>query len=70
MTYRYIEEMRGRLGLEKDDTSRDKDIAAMTPHGRLELICGWTLGYSDWSDRFLSWAEDAGFKISPKRGNG
>lgn len=66
MAFQYIEEMRGRLGLEADDASRDEDIAAMTPQGRLELICGWKLGYPGWSHTFLSWAKDAGFKITPK----
>lgn len=61
---RYIEDMRQRLGLKPDDARRDDEIEKMTPEERLELICGWHLGYRGWSRTFLNWARDAGFKIT------
>lgn len=66
--YRYIQDMRGRLGLEKDDCSRDAEIAKMEPIRRLKLIAGWNLGYDGWEHTILNWVRDAGFKVSePKR---
>lgn len=64
MTYKYIEEMRQRLGVEAADTTKDSMIEKMTPEGRLRLLCGWRLGDPSWASSFLDWAEDAGFKIS------
>ena len=61
---RYIGDMRQRLGLASDDASRDAHIEKMTPTERLELICGWHLGYPGWSHTFLNWARDAGFKVT------
>lgn len=58
-----IEAMRGRLGLEKDDTSRDADIEKMSPERRLALIAGWHLGYSGWERTILSWVKDAGYEV-------
>lgn len=62
--YRYISDMRQRIGLKADDASRDQEIEAMTPTRRLALICGWHMGYPGWEHTFLNWARDAGFKIS------
>jgi hypothetical protein len=64
---RYIQEMRQRLGLQPDDTSRDVDIEKMSPTKRLSLLTGWHLGYDGWEHTILNWVEDAGFKITPKR---
>jgi hypothetical protein len=61
----YIESMRQRLGLAKDDAKRDAEIEAMTPEKRLELLCGWHLGDHGWAWTFLKWAKDAGYKITP-----
>ena len=67
MTRLYIESMRQRLGLDEDDSSRDADIERMSPRQRLEMLCGWHLGHSDWARTFLSWAKDAGFEIKEPR---
>jgi len=64
---RFIQDMRQRLGLGPDDSSRDDDIEKMTPEQRLALLCGWHLGDPHWSRSFLSWARDAGFKITEPR---
>ena len=61
---RYIEDMRQRLGLNADDASLDDHIEKMTPEERLELICGWHLGYPGWSRTILNWVRGAGFKIT------
>ncbi len=37
----YVEAMRQRLGLEKDDTSCDAEIEQMDPMERVRLIVGW-----------------------------
>lgn len=60
----YIDPMRQNLGLEAGDASRDADIESMTPEQRLGLVCGWHLGDRSWARTFLSWARDAGYKIS------
>jgi len=64
MTFRYIEQMRQRLGLEADDPKHDKRIENMTPKDRLELLCGWYIGDPAWASSFLNWARDAGYKIT------
>ena len=63
----YIKDMRRRLGLNADDTSRDADLEAMSPNDRLRLLCGYHLGDPGWVDTFLAWARDAGFKIEEPR---
>lgn len=67
MARRYIEDLRQRLGLDEGDASRDAYIESLTPHQRLEMLCGWHLGYPDWAITFLSWARDAGFEIKEPR---
>lgn len=63
----YIKDMRQRLGLEPDDSSRDSDLEKMTETQKLGLIAGWHLGYSGWEHTILNWVEAAGFKVTPKR---
>jgi hypothetical protein len=62
--FRYIADMRGRLGLKPDDSSLDAKIESMTATDRLGLITGWNLGWPDWEHIILNWARDAGFKIT------
>jgi len=59
----YIGAMRGNLGLEETDTSRDEEIEKMTPERRLQLVCGWHLGDRSWAGTVIAWARDCGFKI-------
>lgn len=61
--FRFIKEMRARLGVSMNDTSRDADIAKMSPMERLRLLAGWNLGDPGWAATFIAWAKDCGFKI-------
>lgn len=63
----YIGDMRQRLGLDEDDSSRDEKIEEMTAEQRLGLIAGWNLGYSDWAGTILRWVRDAGFEVKAPR---
>jgi hypothetical protein len=67
MSFRYIEEMRQRLGLEPDDEMCDGRIEKMEPIQRLEMLCGWHIGDPDWAYQFLNWARDAGYKIKERQ---
>lgn len=60
----YVEEMRRRLGLSKDDTSRDKEIEDMDPLDRVRLIAGWHLGDADWADIFKNYFESQGLYLT------
>jgi hypothetical protein len=63
MNRNYIGDMRQRLGLEPDDTSRDCHIEGMTPMERLRLLCGWNLGDPDWAQSVIAWVTYAGFTV-------
>lgn len=65
--FRYIEDMRQRLGLAADDASKDARIESMTPTQRLALLTGWHLGYNGWEHTILNWVRDAGFSVSESR---
>ena len=67
MAYRYIEQMRQRLGLGPGDESRDTEIEKMSPMDRLRLLCGWHIGDPNWAQSFMNWATDSGFKIVEKK---
>lgn len=47
-----MECIRKRLGLEKDDTSRDKDIMKWNPKDAFSVYVGWRLGYNEWGEEF------------------
>jgi hypothetical protein len=64
----YVEEMRQRLGLEADDTSRDRQIEEMEPMERVRLLAGWTLGDPDWADTFKDFFESQGLYLAPMHG--
>ena len=50
---RVMECIRKRLGLEKDDTSRDKDIMSRwSPKDAFSVYVGWRLGYNQWGEEF------------------
>lgn len=66
MAFHYIKEMRQRLGLEEDDTSRDAEIEDMTPIRRFNLLCGWYLGDIAWAQTIIDWQRDAGFTITSR----
>lgn len=60
----YVEEMRQRLGLSKDDTSRDCDILEMSPIDRVALIAGWYAGSEQWVDTWRSYFESQGLYLT------
>mgnify|MGYP001616372269 CR=1 FL=1 len=60
----YVEEIRQRLGLKSDDTSRDWQIHGMTPFLRVRLIAGWYHGKPDWADTFKEYCESQGIYLT------
>ena len=60
----YVSEMRQRLGIEKDDISRDADLLAMPPMGRVRLIAGWFHGDGRWADTYKSYFESQGIFLT------
>jgi len=61
-----LEKVRGALGLEEDDPSKDEQIERMSPKRILELCCQWELGDPSWASHFLSWAGEAGYEIKER----
>lgn len=58
-----MEKIRGRIGLNTDDTSRDAEIKEWTPKQRLRKVVGWELGNEYWADKIMEWAKACGYKI-------
>lgn len=56
----YVEELRQRLGLEENDTSRDGYIMSLTPFERVQMLCGWYFGDPSWAGTLKSWCESQG----------
>lgn len=59
-----IEYMRGRMGLDTEDDSRDAVIFSMSPMDRVRLIAGWKLGSDEWADQFKHWFEGQGLYLT------
>jgi len=55
--------LRGRLGLEANDTSRDEDILEMTPDQIVRECAAWKLGDEYWAVIIAGWMKAAGCKI-------
>lgn len=67
----YVEEMRQRLGLEKDDQSADEEILSAKPLDRVSLIAGWYLGDPTWARSFKHYFESQGLYLTTdKEANG
>lgn len=60
----YIEEMRQRLGLDENDTSKDVFIEEMDPLERVRLIAGWYLGDGSWADTFMEYFQSQGIYLT------
>ncbi len=60
----YVEQMRQRLGLNFDDTSRDREIEDMDPFQRVQLIVGWLHGDPAWADEYKSYFESQGIYLT------
>ena len=60
----YVEEMRQRLGLDKNDVSNDQKLENMEPMSRVWLIAGWFLGSGSWADTFKEYFESQGLFLT------
>jgi len=60
----YVEEMRQRLGLDENDTSKDKYLEQMKPFDRVKLIIGWEFGDESWGDTFKEWCDSQGLYLT------
>jgi len=56
----YVEELRQRLGLDENDTSRDEYILSLPSMRRVELLSGWYFGDEAWAGTFKEWCESQG----------
>jgi hypothetical protein len=55
--------LRGRRGLEADDTSQDEEIFAMKPAQIVLELCAWELGDETWARRIAGWMKLTGATI-------
>lgn len=60
----YVDDMRGRLGLEDGDNSKDSLLESMDAFNRVKLIVGWNLGDGEWAETFKYWCESQGLFIN------
>lgn len=56
-------DLRGTMGLEVDDTSKDSTIYGLSPQAKLRLLCQWNLGDPEWAVVFVGWAKQCGLRI-------
>jgi hypothetical protein len=59
-----LQNLRQRRDLDETDISQDAQILAMSPHEKLEELCGWELGDTRWANNFLDWARECGFTVT------
>lgn len=57
--------LRQRMGLHKDDTSKDEEISARDWESNFSELCLWGLG-SDWSTTILDWLYTLGLEVKVK----
>lgn len=55
--------LRGRRGLEEDDTSQDEKIMAMSPESQVRQIVAWEFGDNTWADWFANVLRETGADI-------
>lgn len=60
----YVEEMRQRLGLDENDSCKDKYIESISPLERVRLIAGWYLGGGGWADTFVEYFKSQGLYLT------
>ena len=63
-----MEAVRGRLGLDEFDTSKDADIERRPAEKVVGWAVGWDLGDDSWADSIIRTALDCGYTISPPAG--
>jgi hypothetical protein len=54
--------LRGRYGLESDDTSKDRHIREMSPEQIVRECAGWKLGDPYWAKCIAGWMNAVGAK--------
>lgn len=58
-----MKDVRQRLGLEEDDTSRDNEINTMGKYRVLCMVCNWN-GLIDYGSTIADWIDDIyGFNL-------
>jgi hypothetical protein len=55
-----MKDLRERIGLENDDTSRDTEIMERLPMDNLRHLCAWEIGDSAWADWMVKRMRDLG----------
>uniref|UniRef100_A0A6H1Z7P2 Uncharacterized protein n=1 Tax=viral metagenome TaxID=1070528 RepID=A0A6H1Z7P2_9ZZZZ len=58
-----MEALRGRRGLDDDDTSQDDEIRTMSPAEIVRECAAWELGDPYWATIFAGWMQAAGCKV-------
>ena len=58
-----MEMLRGRLGLNEDDTSRDAEILKMEPYEVVRECSAWKLGDPYWATMIAGWMKQSGCKV-------
>ncbi len=57
-----MEMLRGRYGLEPDDTSKDDAIRELSPENAVRECVGWELGDPTWANRIAGFMKAVGAK--------
>ena len=55
-----MEALRGRRGLELDDTSQDREILSMGARKTVAEVAAWRLGDPGWGESFYRWYQQVG----------
>lgn len=50
-----LQKLRGRVGLEEDDKSRDEEFYQLSPVKIVKECAAWELGYADWATTIAEW---------------
>ena len=55
--------LRGRRGLEENDTSQNGEIMAMSPESQVRQVVAWNLGDNAWANWFATVVRETGADI-------
>lgn len=58
--FEMLKALRGRRDLDETDTSKDAEIAGMTPEEQVVETCAWYLGDGAWARKIAGWIIHAG----------
>lgn len=62
-----MQKLREAEGLDRYDTSKDKEIQEMSPKEALRALCRWEFGDPTWAGIFIEWAEACGYSVTEKK---